>query len=337
MGFLSFIFSIKFLLVLWVICIVILYSRLDKEYKLSYKDKYFKKLPDNYTPAEMKILVNYKKLYPQDIVATLIDLIVKDAVKVKKIKNDENILTSKQNDYILSKNNSFDFEKLLSHEITLINWLINTIGNSENVSLKQVKDFTRKSNTAIEFSKGYKDWCKSVIISSEKNNFFKSKNIATLYGMTLGIIYFIITIVLFICFQRYAYLFLVIPSAITCIYTLNILKRTQYGQEQYELWMAFKRFIKDFGKDGVYSSLEECEEFISYSVSLGVSQNLISYVISNYDENSFNNENLKIFNKIPPNEFETLLNFTSKTFETSVIASNKAKELSKSKRQFNKS
>lgn len=337
MEILSFIFSIKFLLLLWIVSIIVLYLKTDKEYKLSYKDKYFKKLPAEYTPAEMKVLVNYKRLYPPDIVATLIDLIVKDVLKVKKLINSENLLSSKQYDYILSKNEEFNSDNLLLHERTLIDWLINTIGNNKQVSLQQVKDFTRTNTTAIEFSKGYKDWCKTVIISSEKNNFFKSKNLTMFLGMTISIIYFILTIVLSIYFKRYSYLFLIILAAITCIYTLNILKRTEYGQEQYELWMALKRFIKDLGNSGVDSSLEECEEFISYAVSLGVAQNLLNYVTSKYSESDFNNENLKIFNKIPPDRFEQLLNFTSKTFETSITASDKAKQASKSRRQLNKS
>lgn len=327
MEFINFICSIKFLLLIWIICIIILYIKSDREYKISYNKKYFDVLPSNYTPAEMKILINYKKLSPQDIVATLINLIIKNAILVNKFTNENTSLKVKQNDYILTKNNQFDMSSLTYHEKFLIDWLINSIGNKEKVTLNSIKNYTRKIKSALNFNNEYITWCKEVNKTAEKNNFFKSNNISTFLGFLLSLIYFLFSIFLSLYFKRYTYLFLIIPACITCIYTMNILKLNPNAQQQYELWMAFKRYIRDLGTNELSCSIEQCEKYIPYSICLGVATQLISYIIEHFEEKDFNNENLTLFNKISPQELENLIKQTSKTFETSVKASATAKKI----------
>ena len=82
---LDIILSFRALILIWILFIIIFYFRSDKEYKPSYKDKYYFKLPNNYTPCEMSILINYGKLYSKDIIATLTDLIIRQAIFITKV------------------------------------------------------------------------------------------------------------------------------------------------------------------------------------------------------------------------------------------------------------
>jgi len=289
----------------------------DREYKLSYTNKYYNKLPGNYTPAEMKALINYKKLSPIDLTATIINLIIHEYIYVQEIKNKDAFLLSKQNDYLLKLNDKKDVKSLLSHEIIIINWCFEKIGNGKEVKISSIKDYTRKNSSALIFNQNYILWCKSVLSDCNKNNFFKPKGITNIIGISISILYLVIALLFSIKYQKYVYLFLIFLSFITFIYTLNIIKMTEYGQKQYELIMAFKRYIKDLGKsEQLQCSIEECEKYMPYAISLGISNYLIEYMISILD----NSENVTIFKNINIFEFKELITKINKNFEISANA-----------------
>lgn len=316
----KFIFTIKCLFIIWIVLIVILYIRADKEYEISYKDKYYKKLPGNYTPAEMKILINYKRLYPRDTVATLANLIVKGYISVEKIHNTDTALNSKKDDYLLKINPKKDISFLQPHEITLANWFVGKIGNGREFKISDIKNHTRKNSSALLFNENYINWCRTAIEDCKRNNFFITKSLTNTLGIILSITYLILSVSLALTYSRYAYLVLIIPSLITFIYTLNIIKRTPYGQEQYALSMAFKRYIKDIGKNSELScTLSEGEKYLPYAISLAVAEPLLNYLETLTEKD----ENLSLFNKISVSEFKSLLQKTNRTFETSVQATKK--------------
>lgn len=325
MNIINLLLSFKFMFLLWIILIIILYIKYDKEYSLFYKDKYNSKMPGEYTPAEMKVLVNYGKLYPRDIAATFIDLILKKVILVQKKINENSKLESKQKDYIIKRNDSNTNIELMNHELMLLNWLFNIIGNGENITLNQIKDFTRKNVSAIEFKQEYLSWCKTVNKTSKRNDFFKSGKVALFFGIAISILYTFVSVFLTIYFNHYRYLFLLILSLITFIYSLNIIKRTPYGQKQYELWMSFKRYLRDLDDINSKCDIKECEKYIPYAISLGVEQQLLDFITKNHNSEELKNKDLTIFNTISHNELINLIKQTNKIFETSIKASYKAK------------
>lgn len=327
----NFLLSIKFLFLIWIILMIILYKKAEKENKVSFKDKYYDVLPGTYTPAEMKVLVNRGKLYSRDIAATITDLIIKNVITVEK-ESAESILKSKQFDYVLILNKKADIEKLMLHEKFLINWLFTTIGDEQKVTLNSIKDFTRKKETALKFRKDYYEWCRKANECSEKNNFFKKQSINMFSGTFIAIIYLILAAVLAYYHNRIAYAVLLLPSLLTFLYSRYIQKRTEQGQIQFELWMGFKRYIRDLGNSKNDCSLEKCEKFFPYTVSLGVSNQILNYISEKYLDSAFENETLVLFNKLKTDEISSFLNQCLKTFEFTILASDKANSIEKSNR-----
>ncbi len=314
---LDIILSFRALILIWILFIIIFYFRSDKEYKPSYKDKYYFKLPANYTPCEMSILINYSKLYSKDIIATLTDLIIRKALFITKIISNDSILSSKSSDYKITRNENFNNSQLLEHETLLIKWLINIIGDGKSTTLTQIKNCTRKNYSASAFKNDFNQWCITANKTSKRNKFFKKQNTAIFIGTVISSIYMLSAILMIFILKRYTGLFLIPISILTFIYSINVRKRTTEGQYQYELWMAFKRYIHNLNKDTeLKCSISECKKYIPYAISLSTADNIFDYIDVNYSVEDF---------AISPKELKNFISYSSKTFQVCLKASDFAK------------
>lgn len=103
---------------------------------------------DYYTPAELSVLLRGKRIKPSDMVATLIDLVVRKYLDVQ-------VSTGKS--YVLSLRN-FDFSSLKPHEEYLINWFFKNIGNGRKVSIEEILQATYARGFEKEFCNRYTIW-----------------------------------------------------------------------------------------------------------------------------------------------------------------------------------
>jgi len=111
---------------------------------------------DYYTPAELSVLLRGNKVTPRDMVATLIDLVVRRYLDVEAIEIDNG------KSYLLSLRD-FDPTSLKSHEEYLINWFLKDIGDGIKVCVKEIEQAACNPGIDIQFYNRFIIWKKLVL------------------------------------------------------------------------------------------------------------------------------------------------------------------------------
>jgi uncharacterized membrane protein len=269
------------MIISWIPIILLLYIKYDKEFKTNFKAKYYRELPGEYTPAEMSVLVTMGLVNTRDITATLMDLVRKGILILKKetYVRDGFFRAKEVDDYSLTLNPDAPNVPLKRHEEFLIRWFIKTIGRGGHVFLDEISDYARTSSGARQFSNDYQRWCSLVKEEADKNKFFdktsqKGRIAAILIGM-LG--FFGSGIALLALTQAEIGVVPVILGIIMFIFGLRLNRRSAYGNEQNAMWKAFKNFLKDFSRldKAEMPSIIIWEHYLVYAISLGVAKEVI--------------------------------------------------------------
>ena len=157
--------------VLMVVFTVKVYKKYDKELTPKFDKEYLRELPFNYSPAEMSFLYHFGKTNDEDVTATLLDLIRRGYLELEYFgsPNENNPK------FVIKKNhNKFNSEAkdLKSHEVTLIHWFINVIGNKNQVSIDQIEDYGKTYSEAQKFQDQGKDFIESVKLECQHYDWF---------------------------------------------------------------------------------------------------------------------------------------------------------------------
>ena len=323
------------LFVFWFFIIIRIYLKYDRELKPSFQGKYYRELPGDYTPAEMSYLMSPGIFKPQDIMATLMDLVRKKQLLLNTDKQKKKGLfgTKETYNYVISKNSNAPGIKLKSHESFLIDWFINDIGDGVSVSLEEIKDYVKGRSNALQFKSKYDDWCAKAISEAQKLDFFdKSTKKGRIAGVITGVLYLVAGLLITILFYAPFAIALLVQSIVLMVYSLTIKRRTAYGNEQYNMWLAFKRFLKDFSnmEKAQIPSIVIWEHYLVYAVSLGVAKEVIKQLPLIFSENDLNNSNLTFLYVGNYGHFSEFSNMLDNTFNTVESSISKAIEIANS-------
>jgi uncharacterized membrane protein len=323
------------LFVFWFFIIIRIYLKYDKELKPSFQGKYFRELPGDYTPAEMSYLMSSGSLNPQDIMATLMDLVRKKQLLLNTDKHRKKGLfgTKEFYSYVISINSNAPDIKLKSHESFLIDWFINGIGDGQAVSLEEIREYVKDRDNALQFKSDYDDWCAEAISEAEKLNFIdNSTRKGKVIGAIIGTLYLVAGLLIIILLYAPFAAALIVQSVILMIYSLTIKRRTAYGNEQYNMWVAFKRFLKDFSnmEKAQIPSIVIWEHYLVYAVSLGVAKEVIKQLPIVFSENDLDNNNLTFLYIGNYGYFSGFSNMFDNTISTVDSAVAKATEIANS-------
>ena len=240
-----------FLILAMISLIIFLYLKYDREFKSSFKAKYYRELPGEYTPAEMSVLMNMGNPGKRDITATLMDLVRKGNLILKKetyIK-DGFLRDREVEDYSLTLNDTAPQSGLASHESHLITWFVKKIGDGSRVFLDEITDHIKTSADARRFAFNYQTWCGKARDEAARHDFFdkscqRGRTIAILAGLAyVGLGFF-----LAFAGKSGAGMLVIIAGFIMLIFGARLNRRSAYGNEQYAMWKAFRKFLKDFSR-----------------------------------------------------------------------------------------
>lgn len=313
MGLLQFFYSIKFFIILWFIIVYLLYLKWDKENKLAYKEKYYTGLPGCLSPAEMKALISYGRLYPCDMVAQAAQLILNDVLIVSlEKKNKLKLSLSPEAEHNLSAADSL-----------LLNMLLSVSNNKKEITIQGLLKPRHKTLKKISLRKKFKLWQKEINLALKAQNIYSSNKTPKALGIFISLVYTALSVFLSLRFSRPFYLVLVVFAVILFIYSINILKRSPEGQKQYARWMSFKRYVKDINKpenrfEKTPFDAEKAERCIPYAISLGVYPQLIDYIEAHKEEGNLTR--LKILKTISGDELKTIIRQLIKAAELSLIS-----------------
>ena len=265
--------------------VILLWTKKGKRYKPSFDGDYFRELPAPYSPAELSVLWNNKKMKAQDITATIMDLarrkfiyLDEEVIEVKKLLGTKEVTTYKLTFMEAPEPNSYKNPQdavLKHHEQKLLNYLKTNIAARPGfVYLTEIEDYAKKHGK--EFFTFWQSWTEDVAMLAKDYNFFDKDNKSRKGIGLLGLIMtvggaFLISVSFALGFAT------LISGLIITIVPQTFKRRSMQGEEDYARWKAFKKFLEDFSQMQTHEipSLIIWEHYLVYAVTLGVAKEVI--------------------------------------------------------------
>lgn len=272
-----------------VMCLVMggvtyaVYRKYDKEYIPEYKGDYYRELPNEDTPAEVSYLYYMKKISNESVTATLLDLVRK---KFITLDSTGKAMTSAKADFILTLDKTADKSKLKKHEIELLHWVFNIIGDGSVVTTKKIEKYGKSS---VEEAKIFQSRSMSFIEAakqvSSKHPYFeynyqlnKKKIMVPIIIPIILLAISLITSSIYVITNWITTLtsILVIISYSTYVYSIK--KRSVEGNELFTKWKAFKNFLINFSSIDDYPipGVIVWEHYLVYATVLGIADKVMA-------------------------------------------------------------
>lgn len=251
-------------MVMLIVLVIYSYFKYDKEYKTDFDMEYYRDFPNTYGPEVLERLIK-KCNTTNGYSASILYMIYKKAFIVEE--------TSDKKDYILKKAETFK-EPITKEETSIMEFLLNTIGDGNSVLLSEIKAYGKKESTARIFLNHFNDWKKDVENVSKKYNFYDKQS------KVIPILIIVILSILSICFSVNVddslCIFVVIFSIISIIYISFATRKSKTGIVEYKKWMAFKKFLVDFGRfnEKELPEIVLWEKYLVYGAVFGVAKKL---------------------------------------------------------------
>lgn len=224
-----------FLILAWIY----VYIKFDKEYQSEFKNEYNRDFIDDYNVEVVDYLMN-KNITPNAMSASIMNLIYKKVIEVEEIPSEK-----KKKEYTFTLKNE---ENINETEKYLVDFLFKKVGSEGKFTTIDLKNYAKETKTCEKFSTSYTTWKNKVVKDGKAQNFFeknaKPQTISALFlvmSFILAILIGVFSVVLPTIFLN------VFISICFLIYTCCFFKRTKKGNEDYAKWMAFKKFLQDFG------------------------------------------------------------------------------------------
>lgn len=212
-------------------------------------------IPEDCTPA-IAALITSNLTGSNAIFASILDLFRKGYISISGQQDEASVYDNQA--FIIYKQKDTDI-LLLPHERHLMNWLFNQVGHGSFVSTKDIENYSKHNNA--KFVQAYSDWKSSVKADADKKGYYdKSKK-------TYGTLLTILSIVVFI-FGLYTAvtgnvisILSISMGLLLMIYGIMLFYRlSDYGYEQYQQCINFKKYIKnqniDFSQNELLNSLD---------------------------------------------------------------------------------
>lgn len=228
-----------------LISFIIVVKKYGLDKKSDFKYEYNREFIDDYNVEVVDYLINKKKITPNAMSASIMNLIYKKNIKAEEILNAKN-----KKDYKFSLLNQ---DNLNVSEKLLVAFLFNTVGKTEvdgtkTFTTEGLKRYASSSKYCDTFINKYTAWKDNVTVEGEKQKFYENTSMAKI----IGIISLVVSGLLVLVSNAFGANFM--PTYITpilaiifLIYTLLNTKKSSKGALHYAKWMAFKRFLEDFG------------------------------------------------------------------------------------------
>lgn len=274
----SFITSVFFVaLIFWIIIMTLFYLVFAKEYKVMFKNKYYTSAPYDYSPVIMTLLNAPPNIGAQGIVGLVSYFCSKSYV---------NIVEEKPGGFALYRSLDTEaFDGLENHEKYLIEWFFNDIGDGSMLSCGDFARYAQKKDNISVFCEKYVEWNAVAAEDINKYEFYFRYKWMRFIGKSIGAAYIITGVLLAYIFDKSVFFIFFFLGLIFFGYCKGINKRTKLGQEHFEKWMAYKRYLKtDFMNItvGPYD-FRELKNDLPYIFSMGISKDVLRKINSSLE------------------------------------------------------
>ncbi len=261
---------------------IYIYKKYDKEYVAKFNQEYLRELPSEINPSEVSYLINFGSIHDEDVSATLLDLIRR---KVLFLEDKGVGITDDNPDFDIYLNKEYDLNSLCQYEIKLINFFIKTIGDNEKVNTKEIRNYGKKYANAQKLENFSSDFAKSIKNEFANRNYFENTKdkMKGIPGLLL-IVQILLLVTMFLVGSAFNVNALVnvivmfILILVTVIYLATIKRRTVYGNEENAKWLAFKRFLENFGnfEDYPMPGIIIWEHYLVYATVFKIADKVMS-------------------------------------------------------------
>lgn len=262
------------------------WRRYGRKHEVAFDGDYYRDLPASYSPAELSVLWNFKKIKTQDLTATILDLarrkflyLEEDTIQSRKILGTKEITTYRIS-FLPHPNPSElkipDEAMLKSHEDELITYLQGVIGNGKDyIHLTDIENHAKKNGEL--FFNFWKGWSAGIVANTEKYNFFEDNNKVSVFTIVGAVALTSIGVMAIGKSDSVIGISTIIAGLILLLSSRFLRRRSAGGEEDYVRWSAFKRFLLHFSemKHHEIPSLVVWEHYLVYAVTLGVAKEVI--------------------------------------------------------------
>lgn len=271
-----------FLIIFQIINIIYIYFKHDKEYKSDFNNDYYREFFDDFN-VEVGDYILKRTITPNAMSASIMNLIYKKNIKAEKIEE------SNKDNYeftLLNKDNLSDTE------IKLVNFLFEKIGDNNKFTTEKLKKYAKSTKTYSDFNNTYTSWKNSVISDGKKLKIFETSIPNKIFNVLFSLLVMFVGVIFSTNIGlSIPYVIATILSIIVVVYSLQVLKRTKYGNEQYLRLKASKKFLSDFGTFDIKELPEITlwERYMVYATLFGIaskvskSMNVKIQEISDYE------------------------------------------------------
>lgn len=242
---------------LYILYTVYLYLNCSRPYA-SEITGIFNKAPNAINPARLSMLM-HKKITPESLTSSILILIKKKNL----------LLKSQDNKYYIYKSNNII--NISESQKLIMDLLINTIGDTEKVSVDDIYHFCESNRNSSNFLNDYHLWKKVTFKEIMQYNYFEPKTIYIHIKdvRLLGIVLFILNILLG--YHTFLGYFIIIPALLLMTYFKKIYKRTKEANDEYYKWIGYKAYLNSLDKNTV--NQDELWMLYIYGLILGVNIN----------------------------------------------------------------
>ena len=239
----------------------------DKERKSAFYGKYYREFIEDYNVEVIDYLFN-KSISANAMSASIMNLIYKKNISVTKETYDN----KKKAIYVFTK--LADSEN--SSEKMLMDFLFVKVGNGQKFTDMDLQNYAKSTKTYSDFTGSYTAWKNHVVAEGEALKFWEKSSLKIIL-LILGIILF----ALFYLLQKWLNIgqtfhlpTLLVINFIYFIYIFRANKRTEFGNEHYVRWSAFRNFLNDFGsfKEKDLPEIILWERYLVYATIFGLAK-----------------------------------------------------------------
>lgn len=269
---------------------LVIYRRWGRRFKPDLQVDYYRELPGQYSPADTAVLYYFKEMKAAAVVATLMDLARRGYLRLQEVDKERPRLggllgSSHQKDVLIQRVKPADSE-LLPHESLLLEFFFAKLGGGEDkVSFGRLKDYSRQNSQ--EFKTFWDTWKSILLLRSEELGFFDTNSSR---GKWLNRALALLAVIGGIIALNNNYYYpaggLFIWTVVAFLFSLRGERRSRYGESQFALWEAFRRFLKDFSNldQATLPQLVLWEHYLVYAVALGVAKEVLQQLPIVYPE-----------------------------------------------------
>ncbi|MBC7194404.1 MAG: DUF2207 domain-containing protein [Caldisericia bacterium] len=243
-----------------------LYFKYGKEYKIPKDYEYYREPPSDIKPAILGHLMTFGSFSDSFLKATIMDLIYRGVIDIEKDPKSKYDFTFKLN---REKEPLESFEKILAENILF--------DKSDSFTIKELNKKLKKRPEHYYYK--FENFKEEIMEEAKKYDFFeKVSEKKSNFARGIGCLIPIFGITLSIITTNFLYLLWLILIPIYLFIGANAIMRRSYkGKEEFDKWMAFKRFLNDFSNLKEYGprSIVLWEKYLIYATVLGVAKTVL--------------------------------------------------------------